>query len=299
MKLDVAPFEKARDEIVGPFQIDTSSWTNEVWCPVFSVARRVWCVECKLPIPFVDAVCPFCRADQPLDEVENPDRDLDEDGMKDLWELEHGLPDDFNNAGSDSDSDGWTDMEEYLSGTNPSDAKDSPPVERKMRLRGIAARPFQLKFKSVSVMPDGSNKFALNLFRKGKAPRTYFRRLGEAVEGFKLAKYEKKTVMKRLPGWSEAREVDVSVLTLERIGKEIPLIRAVDVQHDEYRVLMTCELSETPIPVLSLEGEFTLLGKKYQLIGIDSANQSVVIKRLHDAELIEFKRYRATAKPSQ
>jgi hypothetical protein len=297
VNVDVAPFEEARGEIAKPFQIDTSSWTNEGWKPVFAVEQRVWCAECKLPIPFADEICPFCRGTQPEEEKESADRDLDQDGMKDLWEIAHGLPDDRNNANEDSDGDGFTDMEEYTSETDPSDPKVSPPIESKIHLVRIAAQPFGLRFKSSSTMSDGTKRFALNLKRRGRAPRTYFKKLGDVVEGFILAGYEHKTVMRKKDGWTEPREVDVSVLTLKRGKKEIPLIMDVDVQHNEFRALLSCEISKTPIPWLAPDDTFDLLDKKYQLISIDSPKQSVVIKRLLDAKLIEFKRYRAIVQP--
>ncbi len=46
--------------------------------------------------------------------------DGDEDGMPDAWEKKHGLnPADASDNSSDADSDGYTNIEEYLNGTDP------------------------------------------------------------------------------------------------------------------------------------------------------------------------------------
>jgi hypothetical protein len=46
--------------------------------------------------------------------------DFDHDGMPDAWELAHGLnPNDPADATADPDNDGYTNLEEYLNGTDP------------------------------------------------------------------------------------------------------------------------------------------------------------------------------------
>jgi len=47
-------------------------------------------------------------------------KDTDGDGMPDAWERKHGLADaDASDAGEDRDGDGYTNIEEYLNGTDP------------------------------------------------------------------------------------------------------------------------------------------------------------------------------------
>jgi hypothetical protein len=49
-----------------------------------------------------------------------PYADADHDGMADAWELAHGLnPRDASDGGRDSDEDGYTNLEEFLNGTDP------------------------------------------------------------------------------------------------------------------------------------------------------------------------------------
>jgi hypothetical protein len=47
--------------------------------------------------------------------------DRDGDGMPDDWELANGLDPDFSNANGDEDQDGYTNLQEYIAGTDPQD----------------------------------------------------------------------------------------------------------------------------------------------------------------------------------
>jgi hypothetical protein len=56
---------------------------------------------------------------------EAPPLDSDNDGMPDAWEIQHGLnPHDPADAVADNDHDGYTNLEEYLNGTDPNQFVD-------------------------------------------------------------------------------------------------------------------------------------------------------------------------------
>ena len=57
------------------------------------------------------------------------DPDDDNDGMSDDWEIFYALNFLFNDASKDADADGYTNLEEFLEGTDPNDADDMPPEE--------------------------------------------------------------------------------------------------------------------------------------------------------------------------
>jgi hypothetical protein len=52
----------------------------------------------------------------------NPDPDLDDDGMPDHWEITHGLNTALDDTSEDPDNDDYTNLDEFQAGTNPNDA---------------------------------------------------------------------------------------------------------------------------------------------------------------------------------
>ena len=52
--------------------------------------------------------------------------DYDNDGMPDEWEVGFGLDPLTDNANEDSDDDGYSDLEEYLGGSDPKDPGSTP-----------------------------------------------------------------------------------------------------------------------------------------------------------------------------
>jgi len=52
--------------------------------------------------------------------------DTDHDGMPDWWEVKYGLNPSVNDAHSDLDGDGFTNLTEYRRGTDPSDPNSHP-----------------------------------------------------------------------------------------------------------------------------------------------------------------------------
>jgi len=58
--------------------------------------------------------------------VVQQDADLDQDGMSDVWEKQNGLdPENKSDAFQDSDGDGFSNLNEFMAGTNPRDARSS------------------------------------------------------------------------------------------------------------------------------------------------------------------------------
>ncbi len=176
----LSQFDEARAELLKPFQSGT--YSNRLMVSEL----RVSCVACQKPIPFFAAKCAFCGAQQPA--IPNPDVvDSDADGIPDKYERDHGLNlTDAADAQQDSDADGFSNLEEFQSGTNPADSKDFPPPAAKLRLIRVIQNPFKLRFQGDAKLPDGSIRYQLNL---RTLERTYFARIGDQIEGFKVLEY--------------------------------------------------------------------------------------------------------------
>lgn len=278
---DVSAYQVALDAVSSPFSVDGAAWSNAMFVP----ETRVWCVDCRRPIRFDTEVCPFCRAQQPIDKDKDPERDLDGDGMKDMWENLYGLdPNDPSDAQTDRDNDGFTNIEEFYAKTDPADAGACPEITAKLCVSKLEADPFKLRFKSVIRLPGGDKKFAINT--RGNA-RTYFKRLGEDVEGFEIHKYE--PIYKEITQFGKKRKVNVSVLTLKRGDKLIHLTQGRDVEYKEYTAHLYFTV-DGEVFTLNINDEFELRTKSYRLIGIDSERERVVIRRLLDDKDLDVRK---------
>jgi hypothetical protein len=181
LPVDLAQYDGARALLDNPLQARPRQ--NQM----MSSELRVSCVECGKPIPFSAKDCPFCKAQQPaivaIDEM-----DSDADGLPDQYERERGFnPADHDDAGLDLDRDGFSNLEEFQSGTDPANPAEYPPPAAKLRLARIGSKPFILRFQGDARLPDGSIRYQLNL---RNLERTYFTKIGDEVEGFLVAGYE-------------------------------------------------------------------------------------------------------------
>lgn len=88
--------------------------------------------------------------------------DTDGDGMPDVWELRHGLnPANPTDATADADHDGTTNLQEYIAGTDPQDARSVLRVDQvnanspvTIRFWGSVSRSYTLLYRdTMSVMP--------------------------------------------------------------------------------------------------------------------------------------------------
>jgi Leucine-rich repeat (LRR) protein len=58
----------------------------------------------------------------------NADSDDDNDGMPDIWEQQYGFDPLVDDASGDWDKDGYSNLEEYLAGTDPKDSRRNTPI---------------------------------------------------------------------------------------------------------------------------------------------------------------------------
>ena len=130
------------------------------------------------------------------------------------YNLDYGNP---NIKNEDPDKDGFTNLEEFLAGMDPTDPNSHPAYYTKLRLTKFDPVPFRLKFGGDS--GDGET-FIINA--RDTKSRTQFLKLGDMIEGapYKLLSYEKKTTTKN------DMEVNVSELVIQNIdtGQKIVLV---------------------------------------------------------------------------
>ena len=130
------------------------------------------------------------------------------------YNLDYGDPDVKN---QDPDKDRFSNLEEFVAGTDPTNEKSVPSYHTKLRLTKFDPKPFRLKFGGDS--GDGET-FIINA--KDAKARTQFLKLGDMIEGapYKVLTYEKKLSNKN------DMEVNVSELTIQNTetGRKIVLV---------------------------------------------------------------------------
>lgn len=244
---DRTVFQSSLLSLTDPAKI--GEWPLRLFVPEL----RVRCVNCERPITYTASICPFCKAEQPAD----PGKDLFKE-----WLEKNGLnPLEGDIATVDTDNDGFTNREEYEFHTDPRNASDHPPALAKVDVKDIEPISFRLVFMSVNKMPTGKHLFQINLSSKG---RTWWKSLGEEVEGFKLVAYDENSP-------------DGQVLTLQRGDKKIPLIKGQVVPRDEYVVVLHSRLDGTTLPSTRVDEEFELKGMKYRVKKVDMDGGRVLI----------------------
>ncbi len=281
--LDSVPYEHALEKLQNPFQLTV--WSNSIFVP----EDRVWCIDCRMPIPYDAEKCTFCKAEQPLLRDLDPLWDTDKDGIPDLWENKNKMdPTDPTDIYDDNDGDGFDNITEFNAapqtdktdlrkkhGTDVNDPKDFPPPIKLLVVESVGGVPFNLRFKAKTKMPDGSLKFQINL----RGNKTIMAKLADTIEGFKLINYKENVV--REDTGTMVRKVDKSILTVQRGKKKIQLMKNERVPYTEFTAKLRFRLDDTIIDVKSGK-VFDLKGTKYRVKNIDRDKTNVVVMRVED-----------------
>lgn len=216
-------YDRILQSIRAPFLLSADTNANLL----LTSEVRVWCVseKCLKPIPYASPKCVFCGAEQPLDPdkpgAPRPDADSDGDGIPDEWESKYNLnPHDKADAFVDLDHDAFTNLEEFQEGTNPTDAESYPPYATQLRWANVIRMPFQYRFLGVQKLSDTNQVYQINI---RSMERTYFAKIGDVIEGFKVLSYEQK----------DADEV----LILQREKRLVRLVKGKVYDEDELTIV--------------------------------------------------------------
>jgi len=211
--LDMTFMYEGIEKLQTPEQIP--AWSNRLMV----AELRVNCVKCGRPIGVDADVCPFrnCGAQQPA-VLKAKIKDNDFDNISDEWELKYGLNPNVDDSFRDADADGFTNLDEYKAGSDPSDAVSHPAFAEKLRVIKIGRTPMPLSFQGVQRLSTNDVRF---LLKNRRLHRDTYAKMGDIVDGYKLVGFEPKKV-KVKKGTFEVDE-DVSVLKVSRDNKVIPL----------------------------------------------------------------------------
>jgi hypothetical protein len=275
--VDTLAYEQAERTVEHPIQLTV--WTNAL---LFVPEARVWCTECRQPMPYDGKKCPFCLHEPPPPPP--PPEDMDKDGIKDKWELLYGLdPNDPSDAAGDPDGDKFSNLEEYSANpqTDPTDKDDAPDIVAKLRVREVIEDNMSLRFEGKSKLSETKIKFQVNV-RIGRHQKTFILFLKEKLgpTGFILDRFEEKFA--QVESSTGTRKREVSVLYLVDGDKEVALVFKEDTPWREYSAVLYLDWGDQPSYTVEMDSEFELEAQKYTVIGIDSKKQTVVIKRASD-----------------
>jgi hypothetical protein len=123
------------------------------------------------------------------------------------WLEQFGLPiADADVLEQDPDHDGFSNLDEWLGHTNPTDPKSHPEYYTKLKLKSATEEPFRFVFSSWV-----GNTYAINTIDLNQP--TQFLKVGDTIKGtrFKIVKFEEKYQPNKY-----GTNVDVSELTLEQ-----------------------------------------------------------------------------------
>ena len=190
-------------------------------------AARVFCEHCYRPMPFGSEVCPFCKQAPEVKELPVAVVDTDGDEMTDEWEKKYGLnPADPADASLDKDGDGFTNYEEFIAKTDPTNRNDHPDYLDSLSVAlPLLETKLPFVFEKVLKIPSGYRFYFKDPLAKndyGQRGLQYTPLAGEDIgkTGFVVISYNEKTEKRKIKsvGTEKALEktVDVSTATIER-----------------------------------------------------------------------------------
>jgi len=176
-----------------------------------------------------EAACEYCGWIMPENVLRCPNcgrwrmNDDDKDGMPNDWEDRYSVVDRHTpDASEDPDNDGFSNLKEYLGGSDPGDPKSIPSP---FRLARSYRKRVDIRFRGYTVNPGGDAdridpQYWVLQMNYGRESDTAFVKLGGHLRGYRLFPLEKKQVLRKgkggIPDWYE----DVYVLSIQRRSQQ-------------------------------------------------------------------------------
>lgn len=257
---------------------------------------RAQCIarECRKPISLDATNCVFCGSAQPKKAVVAEVLDFDGDTIPDKWEVKYGMnPKDKADADADADQDGFTNLEEYLAKTDPSDASSHPPLIKYLALSEIRSKKLPFVFSAYNKMPDG---FQLTLSKTvtSYGQSSIFAKTNSLLlakktgldTDYRIAefKYSREKRFNAAKGFNEY--VDNSKVTVERIKDKKRFTLAV---HDKKPVdtdleaVVSFERGEKEFTVVE-NTKFKIRDNEFKVTSIDARAKTVGIENISTGE---------------
>lgn len=235
--VDMIPYERAVRLAENPPVVVPLSGTNASF---LASERRVFCKKCQQAIPDHVKVCSFCGEKQ--EEKQKVVLDADGDGMPDEWEKKQGFnPADPADADADADADGFTNLEEFVAGTDPKDPNSHPDYLDSLRIvPPLVKVEMPFIFTKATKIPAGWRcEFLFPRLKDdyGRPGRTFTAVVGEDIgdakhpSGFVFKSFEKKEAKrarKGMKGMTVSVDVSEAVVVRKSDGKSVTLVIAQD-----------------------------------------------------------------------
>ncbi len=274
--IDLADYESAVRLAKSPLQLDRPDMQQAGF---MAPERRVTCVvaACQKPIPYAAEVCPFCGGKQPSS-LPPTDLDSDNDGIPDKLENALGLnPNDPADAKGDLDQDGFANIDEIASKTDPKDPKSHPALVNLLRVKELRGKRLPFIFTAVLKMPDGY-KMTFNQITPKR--QTFWVREGENIgeSGYVAGKLTIKNVERKNPNMPVMR-VDVSTVVVKRLSdnKEVTLTINEGGKDTDVEAVIVLPMDNAEYEVLE-NSTFKVRDETYRVLAINREKTSVVIE---------------------
>lgn len=241
--------------------------------------------------------CPKCGKERAGAKVEITD--ADGDGLPDVWEKRYGLnPEDAADANLDMDGDEFTNLEEFVAKTDPTDRASHPDYINSVRLE-LPLKETYMPFILIEAnkIPSGWRCQFFDAKQRddyGRAGRKIPAEIGAEVgnSGYMLKAFTPKTEKRTIKGSQNHKDVDVSEAELLRKsdGKIVTLVmsankKAKPIPVDVQAVLVYERIGAKRFEVVK-GSEIVLSGTKYRVEGINSSGKktSVVISNVNSGK---------------